>query len=388
MRIGIEAQRIFRPKKHGMDIVVLEVLKQLQQLESEHEFVVFVKGDTDDSCLKPSKNMEIVKVPGKMYVDWEQWSLPRAVKKAHVDLLHCTSNTAPFFVSVPTVVTLHDIIYLEKLQFTGTAYQNFGNVYRRLNVPTIIRNCEKVITVSEYEKARIVERLSLDDDKVKVVYNGLSSAFRVYELKEVETARTERNLPKNFILSLGNQAPKKNMKGSIKAYLEYRKQSTNPLPLVLVECTKTYLDQALAEFGASDQLENIHLTGYIPHQQLPLLYNMCDIFLYPSLRESFGIPILEANACGAPVITSNTSSMPEVSGGSTLLTNPFELSEITNALLRLESDRSLRETLIEKGLENARKFTWKNTALQTLDIYKESLKLEDYGTRAYSLYQG
>lgn len=388
MRIGIEAQRIFRPKKHGMDIVVLEVLKQLQQIESKHQFVVFVKDDTDSTCLQASANMEIVKLPGKTYVDWEQWSLPKAVRKSGVDLLHCTSNTAPFAVSVPTVITLHDIIYLEKLQFTGTAYQNFGNVYRRFNVPSIIRRCEKVITVSEYEKERIVERLDLKEDKVQVVYNGLSSAFKVHEKSVVEKAREERSLPPKFILSLGNQAPKKNMKGSIKAYLEYRKQSANPLPFVLVECTKSYLEQTLSEFNASDALEHIHLTGYIPHHQLPLLYNMCHTFLYPSFRESFGIPILEASACGVPVITSNTSSMPEVSGGSTLLTNPHELAEITEALLRLDSDAELRSTLIEKGLENASMFTWKNTALQTLDIYKEVLKLNDYGTRAYSLHQG
>lgn len=388
MRIGIEAQRIFRPKKHGMDIVVLEVLKQLQSANGNDEFVVFVKDDSDACCLPTAPNMEIVKVPGKTYVDWEQWSLPKAVKKAGVDLLHCTSNTAPFSVSVPTIVTLHDIIYLEKLQFTGTAYQNFGNVYRRFNVPSIIRQAERVITVSEYEKERIVDRLQLDDEKVQVVYNGLSDSFKRYTDAEVEAARIKRQLPEKFILSLGNQAPKKNMKGSIKAYLDYRNKGENPLPLVLVECTEAFLHQTLSEFNAQSEKEHIHLTGYIPHAELPLLYNMCHTFLYPSLRESFGIPILEANACGAPVITSNTSSMPEVSGGSTLLTNPFNLEEITNALVQLDTNESLRNSLIAKGLENARRFTWKNTAQQTLDIYKEALKLNDYGTRAYSLHQG
>jgi len=388
MRIGIEAQRIFRPKKHGMDIVVLEVLKQLQEINSSDEFVVFVKDDADAACLSSTPNMQIVKVPGKTYVDWEQWSLPKAVRNAGVELLHCTSNTAPFSVPVPTVVTLHDIIYLEKLQFTGTAYQNFGNVYRRFNVPSIIKRSERVITVSEYEKARIVEHLNLDDDRVQVVYNGLSDSFKVYNEIEVEKARSKRQLPSQFILSLGNQAPKKNMKGSIKAYLDYRKKSESPLPLVLVECTETFLQQTLNEFSAGTEREHIHLTGYIPHAELPLLYNMCSTFLYPSLRESFGIPILEANACGVPVITSNTSSMPEVSGGSTLLTDPFKPEEITQALLHIETDKTLRSTLVSKGLENARKFTWRNTALQTLDIYKEALKLNDYGTRAYSLHQG
>jgi len=186
MRIGIEAQRIFRPKKHGMDIVVLEVIKQLQQIKSNFEFVVFVKDDEDSACLQESDNVKIIKVKGKTYVDWEQIGLPKAVKAANIDLLHCTSNTAPFFVKVPTVITLHDIIYLENIEFTGTAYQNFGNVYRKFNVPSVVRKAQKIITVSEYEKKRILEHLHLPNHKVEVVYNGLSSAFKIYEISELE----------------------------------------------------------------------------------------------------------------------------------------------------------------------------------------------------------
>ncbi|MGB0429095.1 MAG: glycosyltransferase family 4 protein [Bacteroidia bacterium] len=374
MRIGIEAQRIFRPKKHGMDIVVLEVIKQLQKIESEHEYIVFVKDDEDNNCLQESHNVKIVKVAGKTYVDWEQISLPKAVKKHKIDLLHCTSNTAPFFVKVPTVITLHDIIYLEKIEFTGTAYQNFGNVYRKYNVPSVIRKCKKVITVSEYEKERIIDHLKQPSDKVVVAYNGLSDAFKVYDDAILEPYRAEKNLPKKYIFSLGNQAPKKNMKGSIKAYLNYLEKSNEKLPLVIVECTSEFLDSTLKEFNALQKRDYFHLTGYTPHAQLPYLYNLAHIYLYPSYRESFGIPILEGNACGVPVITSNTSSMPEVSGGSTLLINPNNIDEITNALLQIEQDESLRAGLIEKGLRNAAKFTWKNTALKTLEIYNEVLK--------------
>ncbi|MFY0673458.1 MAG: glycosyltransferase family 4 protein [Bacteroidia bacterium] len=374
MRIGIEAQRIFRTKKHGMDIVVLEVIKQLQKLDSKHEFVIFVKDDEDDKCLQESDNTKIVKVSGKTYVDWEQISLPRAVKREKVDLLHCTSNTAPFFVSVPTVITLHDIIYLEKIEFTGTAYQNFGNVYRKYNVPSVIRKCKKVITVSEYERERIVDHLKQPEEKVIVAYNGLSSAFKVYDELDLQKYREEKGLPEKYIFSLGNQAPKKNMKGSIKAYLDYLERSDDKLPLVIVECTNEFLDSVLTEFNAEDKRNYFHLTGYTPHAQLPYLYNLAHTYLYPSYRESFGIPILEGNACGVPVITSNTSSMPEVSGGSTLLIDPNNLSDITNALLRLEQDTGLRAELIEKGLKNAAKFTWKNTALKTLEIYNEVLR--------------
>ena len=368
MRIGIEAQRIFRPKKHGMDIVALEVIKELQLLNTTHEFVVFVK-DGADKCLKESHNLQIVIVPGKTYVDWEQWHLPKAVKAAKVDVLHTTSNTAPFRVGVPTVITLHDIIYLEKLQFTGTAYQNLGNIYRRLNVPFVVPRAEAVITVSNFEKDRILSQMSLSRDKVHVIHNGLSKAFKQIPKNSLEHFGNDKKLPERFILSLGNKAPKKNMKGSIKAYLEYRKRSINPMKMVLVECDGNYLKQTLAELNASEQRSHFVLTGYLPNYQLPLLYNLADVFLYPSYRESFGIPILEAQACGTPVITSNTSSMPEVAGDAAIFIKPESPTSIAEALLKLERDNCLRENLISTGHKNAAQYTWRNTAIRTLELY-------------------
>lgn len=357
-----------------MDIVVLEVIKQLQKIDSPHQFVVFVKDDEDNTCLQESENTQIVKVPGRTYVDWEQWHMPKAVKKHNLDVLHCTSNTAPQNIKLPTVITLHDIIYLEKLQFTGTAYQNFGNLYRRFNVPKVVKKAEKIITVSNYERERIVEKMKLPESQVEVVYNGLSEIFRQYNETELAAFKQEKNLPDHYILSLGNKAPKKNMKGSIKAYLDYRKKSAHPMPLVLVECDDAFLDKVLSELGAEKEREHFILTGYLPHAQLPFLYNLSTIYLYPSFRESFGIPILEGNACGVPVITSNTSSMPEVANDSAYLTNPHDTASITNALLHVENDDNLRQKLIEKGLQNAANFTWHHAAKQTLDIY-QSLKI-------------
>lgn len=359
-----------------MDIVVLEIIKQFQKISSDHEFVVFVKDDEDNGCLKESKNTQIVKVPGKTYVDWEQWHLPKAVKKYNLDVLHCTSNTAPQNIKLPTVITLHDIIYLEKLEFTGTAYQNFGNLYRRFNVPNVVKRADKIITVSDYEKKRIREHLKLNNSKVDVVYNGLSQIFRQYNEAELQQFKKDKNLPDQYILSLGNKAPKKNMKGSIKAYLDYRAKSKNPMPMVLVECDEPYLEKALREFEAEDERQHFILTGYLPHAQLPYLYNLSTIYLYPSFRESFGIPILEGNACGVPVITSNTSSMPEVANGSAYLIDPHNTDTITEALLRLETDSELRSDLVTKGLKNAAEFTWHNSALQTLEIYESLLKTQ------------
>jgi hypothetical protein len=163
MRIGIEAQRIFRTKKHGMDMVALELVKHLHEVDQKNEYVVFVKEDEDPTCLPSFPNVELKVLHASPYPVWEQWLLPKAAKKAGVELLHCTSNTAPVFPGMPLVITLHDIIYLEKLHVKeGTTYQKFGNLYRRWNVPSVVDKAEIIITVSEFEKNRICDHFGYD----------------------------------------------------------------------------------------------------------------------------------------------------------------------------------------------------------------------------------
>ena len=157
MKIGIEGQRLFRQKKHGMDMVALELIRNLQAIDKKNDYVIFVKNDVDH-CLKSTPNFNIVEVASAPYPIWEQINLPAAAKKAHCDLLHCTSNTAPVFTSMPLIVTLHDIIYMESLSVLKkgfTSYQKFGNMYRRYVVPQVVRKSARIITVSEFEKKRI-----------------------------------------------------------------------------------------------------------------------------------------------------------------------------------------------------------------------------------------
>ena len=158
MIIGIEAQRIFRTKKHGMDMVALELIRNLQRIDQKNEYVIFVKPDEDRQVIKESANFRIVELGGGPYPIWEQIALPRAAKKMGCDILHCTSNTAPVFSRVPLVITLHDIIYLESISLLkkgGTWYQKLGNMYRRWVVPPVVKKAKKVITVSHFEKDRI-----------------------------------------------------------------------------------------------------------------------------------------------------------------------------------------------------------------------------------------
>jgi glycosyltransferase involved in cell wall biosynthesis len=382
MKIAIEGQRLFRTKKHGMDMVALELIRNLQKIDKKNEYIVFVKPD-EDKCLQDTENFKIVELKGGPYPVWEQWSLPRAVEKYGCDVLHCTSNTAPMFGKTPLVVILHDIIYLESvsiLKKAGTWYQKFGNMYRRWVVPHVVKRSKKVVTVSNYEKERIAKFFGFGKEKLTAIYNGVGEHFKkVTDEAYLKSIKEKYNLPDDFFFFLGNTDPKKNTKGVLKAFADFNTQSSKTYKLVMLDYDKAELKRLLDEIGHPEQFENIFLTGYIPNIEMPAIINQCKLFLYPSLRESFGIPILEGMACGVPVITSNTSSMPEVAGDAACIVDPHKPEEITQAMQRILIDDDYRNELCKKGMERASHFSWKRMAEENLKLYKElTLKEEVY----------
>ncbi|MCC7318463.1 MAG: glycosyltransferase family 4 protein [Bacteroidales bacterium] len=375
MKIGIEGQRLFRVKKHGMDMVALELIKNLQAIDTTNEYFIFVKPDEDTSCLTPSPNFHIIELAGGSYPSWEQFALPRAAKKYGCEILHCTSNTAPVFCDIPLVVTLHDIIYLESVSILkkgGTWYQKMGNMYRRMVVPRVVKKSKKIITVSKFERNRIKQffGFSEQDQRLVAIYNGVSEHFvPITDPAERDRVKKKYALPDRYAFFLGNTDPKKNTKGVLQAFSKYLQEGNIPLTLVMLDYEKNALSALLNEIGAPELINNIHLTGYVVNTDLPAIYSQADVFLYPSLRESFGIPMLEAMRCGVPVITSNTSSMPEVSGNAALIIDPFKPDEIVDAMKKIMTDQQLRNNLIEKGLEQSAKFSWRNMAHEVLELY-------------------
>lgn len=369
MKIAIEAQRIFRRDKHGMDFVILETLKELQKRKDGNEYFVLV-APGEDRCLTESDHMHIIELRCPTYPLWEQIALPRAVRKLGADLLHCTSNTAPLWCSVPLILTLHDIIYLEPRQHRSPSlYQEMGWHYRRLVVPRILKKCRKIITVSRFECNRIRETLHLPEEQITAVYNGYSTHFHKMEHPDREIVR--KYIPEEgFLFFLGNTDPKKNAARTLKAYSLYLEQSAVKRPLLIADLKEEYIDDLLRQEGITAIKPYLSFPGYIDNRDLATLYNAAFAFLYPSLRESFGIPMLEAMACGTPVITSNTSAMPEVAGPGAILVNPQEPREIADALLRLEHDSDFYRRQADYGLERVKLFSWRNTADEYAALYQ------------------
>lgn len=368
MKIAIEAQRVFRKNKHGMDFVALEVIRHLQETDKTNQYFILV-APGEDKCLESSENMQIIELKCPTYILWEQYALPKAMKSLKPDILHCTSNTAPLYGNTPLVLTLHDIIYLEKKQKGNrTLYQKMGWYYRRYVVPRILPKCKKIITVSNFECTRITEALHLKKGQLIAIYNGYSSHFKpVKNYRDIVSKYVDHD---EYLMFLGNTDPKKNTARTLKAYHSYREKSSHPLPLLIADLNPIYIDQILKDINLEALKPYLMIPGYIANSDLPAIYSGAKIFLYTSLRESFGIPILEAMACGSPIITSNTSSMPEVAGEGAILIDPFSEQEIADKILELENNPEFYTKQVNYGLERVKLFSWANTAQETLKIYE------------------
>jgi len=374
MRIGIEAQRIFRPNKHGMDIVVLEIIKHLQLIDTENEYFIYVKKDKD-VCLKSTKNFTIREIEGRLFAWWEQFILPKAVKKDKCQILHCTGNTAPIFTNIPILITLHDVIFLEKSYFSiitgkGTLYQRFGNVYRKFIVPLIINKCKKIITVSNSEKDKIEKLFKTNKLRVEVVYNAADERFINCDITNNDLLK-QFDLPSQFILFHGNTDPKKNTGNVFKALSILKNNYSIEIDLVITDLGVSFIKKIAKETKSLDVLNQIKSVGYISTDKMPYLYSASSLFLYPSLREGFGLPILEAMSCETPVITSNSSSMPEVAGNAAYLIDPENPDQIAEAMAIMLNDSLKRNEFIEKGKKNILRFSWEDSAKQTLKIYNK-----------------
>lgn len=375
MRIGIEAQRLFRKKKHGMDIVALELIRHLQQIDKRNQYFIFVKPDEDDRVIHETANFHIIHISGGPYPYWEQVLLPREIRKYDLDLLHCTSNTAPLNINAPLVVTLHDIIFLEQLNFTkGTAYQIIGNLYRRWNVPRMVEKAKKIITVSAYEKGNIDGFFGFTDNKVVAIHNGVSGSFqRVSDPVVLTGLKKKYNLPDRYIFYLGNTDPRKNLEGVLKAMSILGKENKLDFRLQMLDIDLNFLRKSAYRIGAPGILDHIGVCGYVPEADLPAIYSMAELFLFPSLREGFGIPVLEAMQTHVPVITSNISSMPEVAGDAAIFVDPHDPTEIAKAILLVMSDSVLRKDLVARGIERSAKFSWHTMAERYLQLYKDTM---------------
>jgi glycosyltransferase involved in cell wall biosynthesis len=281
-----------------------------------------------------------------------------------VDLFHATEHLLPRFSSVRTVFTLHDLIFL----FHPETHKPLNRWFLTLMMPRFLRAADAVIAVSECTKRDAVRFYGIPEEKITVIYEGVNPRFRPASPETIAAVRARYGLPEHFILYVGTIEPRKNLTALLEAF--HHLLATHDLRLVIVG-KKGWLYEGffrrLRELGLEDR---VIFTGYVPDEDLPAIYSAADLFVFPSLYEGFGLPVLEAMACGTPVICSNTSSLPEVAGDAALLVDPTDVRALAGAMERALTDEHLRSELMAKGLERARWFTWEKAAAKTLEVYR------------------
>jgi len=301
---------------------------------------------------------------------WMQFILPSILKKTKPDLCHFTNYLAPVFTSTPIIVNIYDM--------TLTQFPEYHYLKKRLLsrplVPVIAKKAKRIIATSENTKKDIIKHFGIDADKIKVIYCGVAENFKIIEDEnKLNEIRNKYKIDRKIILYVGNLEPRKNLVRLIEAFhLLIKKYDVN-YKLMLV---------GLKAWGYREifqKIKELHLgnkviySGYVDEEDLPLIYNCADVFAYPSLYEGFGLPVVEALACGIPVLTSLSPSLDEVASESTLRVNERDTNAITEGLLKLIQDTRLRKNLIEKGIERAKLFSWDKAARKTLEVYKETL---------------
>jgi glycosyltransferase involved in cell wall biosynthesis len=378
MKIGIEARKLYSHDKHGMDVVALELVRHIPLLDTENEYIVFTQPGYDRVKLPTASNLRVVVLPLVPVPIWEQIVLPLAVAHYGCDMLHCTGNTAPILAGVPVVITLHDILYLENnraIRNASTLFQKIRNRYCRFVVPRVVRKSDMIITVSKYQERVIKMHLSVGDEKIQTIYNGVSDHFHLScDSHKAQIIKEKYQLPSEFILFLGSKDPKKNSARVILAYKQFLEITNLKTPLVVADISEKKLSKLLAAAKAEHIRPHIISTGYVPNADISVLYSLASVFLYPSMKESFGIPILEAMASGTPVITSNTSAMPEIAENAAFIVDPFDSLSIAKAMGQILEHDILRDNLIKKGIQQAQKFSFKRMAEEVLLVYSDVLK--------------
>ncbi|MFN7017203.1 MAG: glycosyltransferase family 4 protein [Fimbriimonadales bacterium] len=371
MRVGIDA-RLLTGRYTGDRTYWRGLLKAFNEIlhPSAHRLVLFSTRPIPNGMLPPSPLYEPVVAPARSERLWSLLRLPTLAAKYHCDLIHTQYTVSPFF-RMPAVTTVHDISFLIEPRW----FPLKDRILLRLTVPASCRRARRVLTVSETSREDIIKVLRLPPEKVMTTPNGLPEGFYPIERSQAQAwVRTHYGIEPPFALAVGVLQPRKNWELALLAVYFARNEYALPLRLVLTG-KSGWAARALVEtkrtLGASEWLIE---TGYVPDEHLVWLYNAAEVFLYPSFYEGFGLPPLEAMACGTPVIASNGGALPEVVGSGGILLPPTEAGLWANAIRTIITYDDFRANLQAKALQRAREFSWHTTAAGTLRAYEQALK--------------
>lgn len=372
--IGINL-RFLQTTISGIGKYVLELVNALSQKDVKNKYFLYEYDHTNVIRPVEKENFSylILKLHTKMRsmrIFLEQFLFSRFIKNQGLDVFHGPSFMLPVFKPKGTkcVITVHDLTFLRYPE----SFTFETKLYYKLFFRQSIKNADMIIADSQATKDDIMLYYHVPKNKIKVIYLGVDKAFTpVADKFHVAKVQKKYALPKKFFLFTGLLSPRKNIEGVLRAFNSLNIDLYKEYHFVIVGGKGWLYDPIFKYVEEHNLKERVHFTGYIDEGDLPVFYTLAEALVFPSFYEGFGLPILEAMACGCPVITSNISSMPEVAGDAALLVDPKNTQNILTAMEKIVSDKELRKKLVEKGYEQAKQFTWEKTAEETLALYKQ-----------------
>lgn len=373
VHIGLNAQLLSMSQSYrgaGISWHIRKLLENLAGVSPEFCYSAFLN---DRAFQASSLGLHFSRWPTQrpvVRIAWEQFIQPVVLRRAGVELLHAMAFVAPLAAPCPFVVTVYDLSFLRYPE----AFRPFNRWYLSRFTAHSVQRARAVLAISESTRQDVINLLGVPPDRVHTIYCGVDDEFRPLPVADIAAFKLARHLPDTFVLFLGTLEPRKNIEGLIRAYATWRQREAKAPPLI-VAGGKGWYYKHIFELVESLNLTNaIRFPGYIPQNELPLWYNAASLFVYPSHFEGFGLPVLEAMACGTPVITSTVSSLPEVAGpdGSTgRLIDPADPDALADAMADLINRPEQRAAMSQQALARAATFRWEKTAQETVAVYKQ-----------------
>lgn len=377
LKVGIDARWIF-PEISGVGRVTEKLIRNLTAVDRENFYYLFFS-DPDllerySSLWRSNPRFRSVLLPWGIFAPAGQWKVGFRIRELGLDIFHSTNYFLPLFLprEVKAVATVHDLIPLKFPHFTPRAWKTrLHPLFRRILVRSV-RRADRVVTVSEHTRGDLIADLGLCPGKIAVVRNGIDEAYRPLEPARVKAVLSRRfDSTDPYLLYVGRFDPYKNVGGLIRAFGEFIRGRTDNPRLVLAGHRDPRYPQAESLVAELKLESRVFFLDGVEEEFLVALYNGARVLVLPSLYEGFGLPPLEAMACGTPVIVSDRGSLPEVVGEAGLTVNPEKAGDLAAAIEKIWDSPDLRRRLREKGLTRAREFSWRRTAEETREVYRQ-----------------
>ena len=372
MKIAIDIRTINKPRS-GVGYYVTNLIQKLQDIDEDNQYCLISNNGEYENTFRAQANFENhrtwVSNENHLFGDfWESFYLPRLLEKKNVSVFHGPAFMVPLIKrNMATVVTIHDIVSFIMPDTIPMKYA----FYMRNLIKLVSRKADRIISVSHSTKKDLIAWLGVPEEKITVVHQAVSETFYPAENGDGGAQIRRRfGIHGRYMLFVGNLEPRKNLSRLMEAFAMARERLGGPIQLVICGKKGWLCSGILKTYERIRRGDDILITNYVNEQDLLGLYQNAEMFVFPSRYEGFGLPALEAMACGAPVITSNVSSLPEITGGAAMLINPSDVGEISEAMVKLANCASLRSELKEKGFRQAKLFSWAKTARETLDVYR------------------